>query len=75
MQTMLAKLDESGKEETIIEHMHCSANMAIAQYDRLPQGVKNLLPSRELCIFVAAAHDLGESESGISGSYKRTKRA
>ncbi|NLO40232.1 MAG: CRISPR-associated helicase Cas3' [Ruminiclostridium sp.] len=61
MHSMLAKRNSDGKEETIIEHMSCSANIAISQYDRLPQGVKNLLPSRQLCVFLAAAHDLGKA--------------
>jgi len=58
---MLAKRDVYGREETVAEHMRKTADIASIQYDNLPQGVKNLLPSRELCIFVAAAHDLGKA--------------
>ncbi|MDD4219601.1 MAG: CRISPR-associated endonuclease Cas3'' [Sphaerochaetaceae bacterium] len=58
---MLAKRYDDGKEETVAEHMRCTADVAFDQYERLPQGVKNMMPSREFCVFCAAIHDIGKA--------------
>ncbi len=70
---MLAKRYRDGKDETVAEHMRYAATIAGEQYDKLPQGVKNLLPSRQLCVFVVAAHDLGKASPVFQLHIKENK--
>ena len=62
MRLIAKKSRTDGSEVDLYTHIADTAEKAEKIYDDwLASGLKSLLPSRELCVFLAAAHDLGKA--------------
>jgi CRISPR-associated endonuclease/helicase Cas3 len=62
MRLIAKKSRQDSSEVDLYTHIFDAAKKAESIYDKwLAPGLKTLLPSRELCVFLAAAHDLGKA--------------
>jgi CRISPR-associated helicase Cas3/CRISPR-associated endonuclease Cas3-HD len=76
---LFAKKTADGVKQTIEQHMRRTSEVAVDLYDNwLPQGVRNLLPPKEICVFLAAAHDVGKAspvfQAHLDGKSDNTPR-